>query len=491
MPDVVLCADLGTQSLRVGAVTPRGGVAAAAFAPLAVVESHPGWSAADPQVWWQALARGVAGTLDRLPARSRVRGVCLCGPTRAQVLLDRVGHPLAPAPLFRDTRAVEEAAAVARHFDSSNPADAITPFHPLARLAWLAQREAALFERVDTVLEPKDFLNFRLTGTCAADSVTYSRFDALRATAPLPAWLQRCVDLLAPKRIDPWRATGEVICREAPFDRLAGLPVFAGAMDTWASAVGAGVVAHGHAYDIGGTSEAAGLIVRERVAISGLVSLRWGETVHHSGGPTQAGADCATWCHETLRIAGRLPGAVERAGGLALDAHRPRFLPYLAGERTPVWRADVRGAFDGVSRAHGPDDFLWAVLEGVAMSVRDILTTAQEGTRERLAEVRVAGGAARSDAWCRIKADVLGVPVVRTTHAETGLIGAAMAASVGLRWHATLVDAARAMCRIERAFEPRASHVAFHAERALDYERAKRHALEDADARVRATASVA
>jgi xylulokinase len=486
MPDVVLCADLGTQSLRVGAVTARGSVAAAATAPLATADAHPGLSMADPQAWWRALEAAVAAILAKLPARSVVRGVCLCGPTRAQVLLDRDGHALAPAPLFRDTRAVDAAAGIARHFPADNPADAITPFHPLARLAWVAQREPALLERVATVLEPKDFLNFRLTGTRAADAVTYSRFDTLRAQQPLPSWLQRCVELLALPRRMPWETLGVVECPDPPFDRLGGLPVFAGAMDTWASAAGAGAVSAGDGYDVGGTSEAAGLVTRERVVVRGLVSLRWGEATHQAGGPTQAGADCAAWCHETFRSAGTLAGAVERAGGLPLDMQRPAFLPYLAGERAPVWRADVRGAFDGVSRAHGPDDFLWAVLEGVAMSVRDILAIAQNGTGIRLAEVRVAGGAARSDAWCRIKADVLGVPVVRTAQAETGVIGAAMACAVGLGWHATLADAAQAMCRVERTFEPRAEQVSFHAERAAHYARAKRHALENADARVAA-----
>jgi xylulokinase len=484
MPDVVLCADLGTQSLRVGAVTAQGAVAAGASVPLASTASHPAQSAADPQMWWQALRQGVATTLGALPDAGWVRALCICGPTRAQVLLDRAGHVLAPAPLFRDTRAAEAAAGVAAYFPAANPADAITPFHPLARLAWLAQRDPALFEHVAAVQEPKDYLNFRLTGVQVADTVTYSRFDALRAVGTgLPAWLQRCRALLDVPRAAPWRAIGASACRDAPFDRLRDIPVFAGAMDTWASAVGAGAVTACDAYDVGGTSEAVGLIMHERVTVQGLVALQWTERAHQIGGPTQVGADCAAWCHETFRIAGDLAAAVERAGRLAPDAQRPLFLPYLAGERTPLWRSDVRGAFGGVSRAHGADDFLSAVLEGVAMSVRDILARAQQATGQRPAGVRVAGGAARSENWCQIKADVLGVPVVRTAEPETGLIGAAMAAATGLGWHATLEDAARAMCRAAQTFDPRAAYASLYDARAAEYARAQRHALEDADAR--------
>ena len=160
-------------------------------------------------------------------------------------------------------------------------------------------------------------------------------------------------------------------------------------------------------------------------------------------------------------------------------------MPYLAGERTPLWRADVRGAFHGLSRAHRPDDFLWSALEGVAMAVRDIFAIARKGGAETLTEVHVSGGGARSNAWCQIKADVLGVPVVRTPHRQTGLIGAAIAGAVGLGWHPTLAAAAGAMCPVERVFEPQAALASFYATRAERYDNAKRHAVEEADAALR------
>jgi xylulokinase len=97
-------------------------------------------------------------------------------------------------------------------------------------------------------------------------------------------------------------------------------------------------------------------------------------------------------------------------------------------------------------------------------------------------EIRVAGGGARSNAWCQLKADVVNVPMVRTSHRETGLVGAAMAAAVGLGWHPTLAAAADAMCSVERVFEPRAALVPFYAQRAERHARATRHAIEEADA---------
>ena len=479
----MLCADLGTGSLRVGAMTASGRVVATASARIRATQPEPGWSVIDPEAWWRALAGTIGRTLDQLPKRSRVQGLCLCGLTRSQVLVDRDGLPLAPALLFRDQRAVDDAAEVARHFPSANPAEAITAFHPLARIAWFARRQPPVFDRIDAVLEPKDFLNLRLTGAIAVDSVTYSRFDALRpARLPLPDWLERCRALLALRRIAPWQRLGPMTNRQPPFDRLAGIPVFAGAMDAWATAVGSGAIRAGQGYDIAGTSEVAGLITPARAVVQGLVSLAWGEDVCQIGGPTQAGADCALWCHRTFRVRGTLAAAVERAGAMLPTADRPLFLPYLAGERTPLWRADVRGAFEGLARGHRANDFLWSVLEGVAMTVRDILARAVEGSREKLTEVRVAGGGARSDAWCQMKADVMNVPMVRISHPETGLIGAAIAGAVGLGWHPTLAAAADAMCPVERVFEPRPALACVYAQRAERHDRARRHAVAQADA---------
>src|SRR5256885_595086 len=129
-----------------------------------------------------------------------------------------------------------------------------------------------------------------------------------------------------------------------------------------------------------------GLTRRGRRGAAGLVSLLGGETVHQIGGPTQAGADSARWCHENFRLRGGLASAIERAGALPPVVDRPLFLPYLAGERAPFWREDLRAAFHRVSRSHGPDDFLFAVLEGVAHVVGDILARAAGGAaaaRER------------------------------------------------------------------------------------------------------------
>lgn len=467
--------DVGTGALRGGLVAPDGTTMARAVIPLRDAEPLPGGHEIAPQTWWRALRRAAAQLLDRTPPGEPIAGICIGGVTRAQVFLDAKGKPLGPALLFRDRRAIEEAREIAPYFPDRDAADAITAFHPLARIAWF-HRRAPEAERLRTVCEPKDYLNFRLTGRIAADSVTYSRYDGLAASGEMPDWLRACLDRLQVARVDPWAVLGPSINAESPFDRLKNVPVFAGAMDAWMAAIGAGTAAPGQGYDIAGTSEVVGQITAARAHAPGLVSLRWTEDSFHLGGPTQAGADSAAWAYRSLRVRGRLAEAVERAAALAPRLDLPLFLPYLAGERTPVWRADLRAALHGIGRDHGGDDLLWAVLEGVALAGRDILDHAARGSGERITEVRIAGGGARSNAWCQLKADVLGLPVVRAAEAETGLTGAAIAAAVGTGVHPTVV-AATAMSQVERVFIPRADLAALFAERAQRYASAKAMAL--------------
>jgi xylulokinase len=481
--EVVLCADLGSGSLRVGAVTAKGQVVATATAPMRAASSGHASGAVDPESWWRALSRTVGRTLDRLGKRDHPRGLCITGVTRAQVMLGRDGQPLGPALTFRDDRAGDDSSELARHFPTDNPADAITAFHPLARIAWLARTRPATLDRVSAIVEPKDFLNFRLTGRIAADSVTYSRYDALLSAArTLPERLERCVRLLDLPRIAPWEALGNLDNARSPWKRVAGIPVFSGSMDAWASAVGAGAICDGQAYDIAGTSEVAGLVTAARAHVPGLVSLLWSENAWQIGGPTQAGADCAAWCHRLFRARGSLAVATERAGALAPAANRPLFVPYLAGERAPLWRADLRGVFEGLALDSSSDDLLWSVLEGVAMQMQTILARAGDGSRTRLREVHLAGGGAQSNAWCAMKADVMNVPMIRTTQRETGLVGAAMAAAIGLGWHESLAAAAHAMCKVDRIFEPRPARVAIYAERIHRHALARQHAIDVADA---------
>src|SRR5262249_9892544 len=136
--------------------------------------------------------------------------------------------------------------------------------------------------------------------------------------------------------------------------------------------------------------------------------------------------------------------------------------PYFSGERVPFWDADLRGAFLGVSREHGRHDLIRAVLEGIAFLNAIVLRRAEAAAGLTVDEVRFGGGGARIAEWVQIKADILERPVVTVANEEPGVLGAALAAFVGLRSFETFAAAQQLVVRARQRFEPRAAQRDFY-----------------------------
>jgi xylulokinase len=218
--------------------------------------------------------------------------------------------------------------------------------------------------------------------------------------------------------------------------------------DTWCSVVGMGAMRAGSAYAICGTSDVAGAVADRPAAAPGLLAVPWGERLHQLGGPSSNGADVAPWL-------ARLTGATDLDALLtAPRASRPAlFLPYLSGERAPYWDADLRGAFLGLDRSHGPADLAWAVVEGSALWLADVIARAEAALGFAAPEVRIAGGGTRSAIWNQVRADALGKTIAVAAD-EPGLVGCAALAFVALGRFPDLDAAQKAMAAPAARFTP-------------------------------------
>ena len=453
---VVLACDLGSTSLRAGLVGVDGALIAEASVPAPVPSGSNSWSEVAPEAWWQGFSNLAAMLAAQAPANfRRCAAIAICGATRAQVYLGADGRPVRPSMVWNDTRAEGIAAGLRAGAGATHPEMAqVNASHPLARLVWIAAAEPAHAATIATVLDPKDFLNFRLTGIAASDPVSMARLLAAHE-------LHQGRDLLGPNGIrptlipamrEPWQVMGAVSAGlSGAMEALAGLPVICGSNDTFAAVIGLGAMRAGYAYNISGTTEVLGVLGDRPATATGLIGLDW-RGVHHLGGPSQNGADLATW----------LAGLIGTTDAGALDAlldgqrHPPPliFLPYLGGERVPYWDPDLRGAFLGLSRGHGSADLVHAVFEGVAYQNRLVLERAEAALGQRVGEIRFGGGGAASRHWRQIKADVLGRPVVVGAAREPGLTGAAALAFVGLGVFASLAAAQDAMVAATSRYLP-------------------------------------
>jgi xylulokinase len=455
----VLACDLGGTSFRAALVDALGQTIAAHTVAGSAANDHRGWSEIDPDAWWQTLIEAASALADAAPEQfAATEAIAICGVTRTQILLDRDGKVLRPAITWRDARA-EPAGLLARLPQAHPEYHNVNAFHPVARLNWLRENESAAFDRLVTVLDPKDFLNFRLTGRRVSDPVSMARLAAAATNGPDGRSLLDAIGAsgsIVPPLIEPTGLVGRVIAQlPQPLDRLAGKPVFCCSNDTWAAVLGLGALRPGCAYNISGTTEVFGVIGDKPLSAEGLMSVDW-RGMHQLGGPGQNGADTVTWL---LALLGEPNGAPVGAAIDALlrgrtDPQPILFLPYLSGERTPFWDADLRGAFVGLNRNHRGIDLAWAVLEGIAFLNRIVLERAEAALGRPVTEIRFGGGAASNSIWRQIKADICERPVLVGESSEPGALGAAAVAWTGLRQFASLGAAQQALARVAYRHEP-------------------------------------
>jgi xylulokinase len=238
-----------------------------------------------------------------------------------------------------------------------------------------------------------------------------------------------------------------------------GLPVVAGVHDGIATFIGAGLVDAGRSADVNGTSGGLALCWNSVIEKPGIFSAAWihpGEYI--VGGAMATLGRCLDWVRDA--VAGSCMSheeLIQAAMNTPAGADGLVFLPYLAGERAPIWDPQARGVFFGLTLNHRREHLARAVLESVAFALRHVADELlQSGAR--IDEMRVCGRQAQSADWNQIKADVIGVPVAVPRVREAALVGAAVIAGVGAGRLPDITEGANQMVRIDEVLEPNPDH---------------------------------
>ena len=461
---VILACDFGATSSRAALLDFEGRILRKHSATSAAPADAPDGAEIEPDAWWLALVDAVEA-LSEDAAFARVRAIAVTGVTRTQILLGRDGLALRPAMTWQDARAKQLSAEIA----AAVPADhsetrAVNAFHPIARHFWLKRHEPDVLDDIMAIVEPKDYLNFRLTGQVATDPISSARLFASALPGPSGPSLLDAIGLPAsvlPQTLEPTAIVGRVTAGlPGVLASLSGLPVLTLSHDTWAAVVGLGALRDGAAYNLSGTTEVFGVLSAKAATAEGLMSVPYGEGLHQLGGPSQNGGDTLVWALSLLSRHGGDPLALGPELDTLLGDSRDRqpllFLPYLKGERTPYWDPALRGAFVGLNRRHRAVDCAYAALEGVAFLNRIILERAEGALGRRVDAIHFGGGGAANGTWCQIKADVCRRPLLVTEALEPGLLGAAIVAWRALGAFPTLAVGQDRLVRVVLSFEPHA-----------------------------------
>lgn len=467
MADLLLGVDIGTSGVKAALYAVDGALAAEESEPCQVTRPGEGWLEQDPAEAWRAAAAAIRRVVRRAPENGRVRAVGVCGHSPTLILIDAAGRPTRPAILWQDRRAAAEADELAARLRAEDLTDLLGgrlphgPSFPHPRLLWLRRREPAALDAATTALDTKDWINFRLTGQRASDPWSAKGLANMRTGRPIEAWRELLgVDpSIAPPTRSPAAPLGTIAPEVAAELGLPGDAVVAtGWTDGACAMLGTGCfAAPATAYDVAGTSEVIGTVVAEppddpRYQRAPGPDPSWTLLM----GPTQTSGAALLWA---ARLLGVDPAEIPRlAAEAAPAASGVIFLPYLEGERAPIWDPRARGVFFGLASAHGRPELARAVLEGVVFAVRHVLETFEESTSRPILALRVCGGGSREPLWNQIKADATGRPITTTATPDTSSVGAAMLAGVAAGLFPNLDAAASALVRLGTTFEPRREH---------------------------------
>jgi xylulokinase len=445
--------DVGTTAVKGGLFDQHGAVRAYHAAPYPTARPGAQRAEQNPEDWTGAIDTILAALLKDTPV-AEVAATGVCSQVNTHVFVDRNGHALLPAIVWQDGRCAEIAAELDARLSTEQKLGwwgapfPIGASNVAARMAWVARHHPAIWERTAYVLSPKDYCLFKLTGIVAADPI--SSFDIVDTNGKYIRDLLALVPGSA-DRMPPLRGIDQIL---GPLRNHsgAGPMVVNCTMDAWASLLGAGVSQPGEGAYISGTSEIVSLASNRLGRAPGIVSFLPVGGWHVYAGPTQSGGDSLRWFAQATGHP--IETVLDRAGRADRSRSRVLFLPHLEGERAPLWDPHSRGAFVGMSANTGFDELSVAVLEGVGLSARMLFEAARVAAGRTYDFLFMSGGGAKSDLWCQIRADILGVELRRNAFLDSGTLGAAIIAGVGVGMFPSLPDAARQMLRIGRSFTP-------------------------------------
>ena len=458
----VIGVDIGTQSTKAVLMSVDGRLLAQTDRGYGVDMPRPHWAQQAAGPWLEAVRQVIAEVVraghERGLAAAAIRSLAISGLYGGSgSAVDVQLEPLHPCLIWMDRRAVEQVERVREQVDLDDllavTGNGVDSYYGFTKMMWLRDHEPEVWRRARYLLPPNAWVIARLTGEVAIDHSSAGNIGGVYDLGRRQ-WSTPMLDRLGiPARLLPSRLvrSDEVVGRLLPAEAAllglpAGLPVVAGGIDAAVATLAAGAVGPGRHVAMIGTSMCWGTVRQADAGVAGLITMPHVvgglDHLYTFGGALTAGA-AEVWARQALfpdgggsvvtaeALAG--PAAAVPAGSLGL-----LFLPYLMGERSPVWDPHASGSFIGLGLRHRREHLYRAVLEGVAFALEHNIRMGQPHAPGLDDDLVVVGGASRSDLWMQIIADVTNRRVLTLAEDVEASLGAALLAARG----AGLIDEA-------------------------------------------------
>ncbi len=466
--------DIGTSACKAAVFDLKGDILAESTRTYNVYYPLPGFAEQNPDEWWKEICAAITKTLkdSGIPPES-IAGIGVAGQSWSAVPVDKNGKALHNTPIWMDTRASQiaektvERLGFDRIFQISG--NSFQPTYSTPKILWFKESKPDVYNSTYKFLQSNSYIVYKLTGIMTQDicqgyglhmfGIKTGRYDEAL-----------CEDM----GIDMDKLPGIFACHDVVGEVTGaaaletglktGTPVVAGGLDAACGTLGAGVFEKGQTQEQGGQAGGMSICTGEAISHPKLIlSFHVIPSLWLLQGGTVGGGGTIKWFRQELgafeemeekkRGINAFKIMDEEASKIAHGSEGLIFLPYMAGERSPIWDKNARGVFFGLGYGKTRAHMIRAVLEGCAYALLHNLKTAEEAGI-RVDGLLAMGGAANSRLWTQIKADVTG-KIIKVPASDTATtLGAAILAGIGTGQYKSFKEAIERTVHITRVHEP-------------------------------------
>jgi len=474
MMKLLLGIDIGTSSCKIAFFTKDGELVASGTGDYPVYYPKPGWAEQNPDDWWDAVCKTTKSLIQEYHINpAEVAGIGIDGQSWSAIAIDGNGNVLTNTPIWMDTRAndickrLNQKIGKEKIFDLAG--NSLQPAYTTAKIIWYQENMRLMFGNIHKILQSNSFIAYRLTDAITQDYSQGYGFHCFSMRTG--TWdFEMCHKLGIPKNFLPeivpcHQVIGTVTEEAAEMTGLLkGTPVVAGGLDAACGTLGAGVIRAGETQEQGGQAGGMSICIEEYAADPRLILSRHvvPDKWLLQGGTTGGGGVMRWFEREFADYERFMMDAAGKSSLVQLNEIAEKvppgsdgliFLPYMAGERSPIWDENAKGVYYGLDFSKTKGHFVRAAMEGVAFSLKHNLDIAKS-TGAGVESLRAMGGAANSLLWTQIKSDITGKPIVVPSSDTATTLGAAILAGVGVGIYESFEEAIDLTVKVTRTHTP-------------------------------------
>lgn len=482
MGEYLLGIDIGTSACKAAVFDRMGQVKAQTTGEYPVFYPHEGWAEQNAEDWYD----GVCTALKKIWASGQVGaeeivGIGIDGQSWSAIALDADGNSLTNTPIWMDTRAQDACVYLNRKIGAKTifeiAGNGMNPSYTTPKILWYREKLPEVYKKTSKILQSNGYIGYRLTGEITEDICNAYGWHCFNMrTGKWDLNMAREMEIpegFLPEIVSCDQIIGKVTAKAAAETGLKeGTPVVAGGLDAACGTLGAGVYKDGDTQEQGGQAGGMSICLEEYKADPNLIlsyHVVPGKWLLQGG--TTGGGGVMRWFEQ--QFAGEERILAEKTGKSSLaqlneiaEAVAPGcnglvFLPYMNGERSPLWNPHAKGVFYGLDFGKTKGHMVRACMEGVAFALKHNLDVA-EAAGAPVKVLRAMGGSANSLLWTQIKSDVTGKPIIVPSSDTATTLGAAMLAGVGTGFYRDYDEAVSLTVRDTRFHEPNTENAAVY-----------------------------